>query len=80
MVQKSYHDELMTLVSIKQAVNAKDTDISKQSLEDFRNSATKMIDEFDSYRHNRSLASETFKYWDTFIVIVRQLRNTKDVF
>ena len=70
-----YSDDLKLLLALKNAISKKQNELSRNLLQEFKTSSSKMIAEFEILRKQRSESSETFHYWDNFLKMVHQLRN-----
>ena len=71
---ETYKEELLTLKRLKDSIDEKDADRSRELLEEFYNSSASIIESFQKFKNEGCNLSETFQYWDRFIALVAILR------
>ena len=71
----AYMDELEMLKLLKEAVSEKDREWNKHLLDRFIDDSSCMIDNFNAFRSDIRINSETFAFWDTFVEMVSILKD-----
>ena len=70
-----YKTPFNDIKSMKKAVSIRDKEESQKSLEKFKISSAQLLKDFETFKSERSEASETFRYWNNFIDMVHLLRD-----
>ena len=72
---ESYKNELELLKLMKASVSKKNRVDSKGHLDAFMSTSSCMIDDFNTFRSERSEMSETFAFWDRFVQMICILKD-----